>query len=423
MKILHTSDWHVGRTLSRIPRLEETRAALNEVSDIAGREAVDALIVCGDIFEHLTPSAEAEQVVYETLERFCDQGLAVVLITGNHDHPGRWRALSPLLRRFSVLVCDDLRGPQEGGIVEVSSRDGKETLQVAAVPWVSERRSYTAVDLMGSSEKSYQSYADSMATAMRALCEGFRPGACHLLAGHFFITGAVVSESERALTIGDIYAVTPNAIPTTVQYAALGHVHKPQKGPHVPVPCRYSGSLLQLDFGEAGQEKSVSIIELTPGKPAKVKEARLRSGRRLVDVAGSLEALASYENDVEGTYLRVTVTCDGPQSGLSDQVRDLLPNALIVKLEYPDDQGVVAVDISTKKPRELFDGYLRGRYQTEPSVQLLDAFDQLLVEVSGESGTTAGQLSLMDGAETGLPSEAAPHAAEDAPFRAAVTGG
>ena len=396
MKILHTSDWHVGRTLHRVSRMDETRAALREVSEIAEREQVDAVVVCGDIFESQSPSAEAEQAVYEALQRFCDQGVSVVLITGNHDHPGRWHALAPLLRRFNVHVADDLRGPEDGGIVEIRSRDGAESLQIAVVPWVSERRSYTAADLMGRSEKTYQSYADSMSTAIHTLCEAFEQGKCHMLAGHVFISGSSVSQSERTLTIGDIYAVTPNAIPATVQYAALGHVHMPQKAPGVPVPCRYSGSLLQLDFGEAGQTKSAVICELEPGKPAKIKEVPLSSGRRLRDISGTLESLTLETVDLDCEYLRVTLTCSGPRPGLSDQVRELLPNALVVKLEYPDNEEVAGVDIRAKSPRELFQGYLAARYQSDPSADLLDAFDQLLAEALGEARPPVGQLLLLD---------------------------
>ena len=391
MRILHTSDWHVGRTLNRVSRIEETRAALVEIAGIAEREEVDGVVVTGDVFEHQSPSAEAEQVVYEALERFCTLGISVVIITGNHDHPGRWNALAPLLRRFNVHVVDDLRPSDQGGMVELNSRDGKQELQIACVPWVSERRSYTAADLMGASEQTYKSYADATKNAIEQLCAGFTPGKCHLLAGHLFISGSIVSESERALTIGEIYAVTPNAIPATVQYAALGHVHKPQKPPGVQAPCRYSGSLIQLDFGEAGQAKKVFIVDLEPDKPAKVRELPLTLTRSLKDVSGTLEYIETYENDPDGSYLRVTLECDGPQPGLSDQVREILPNALVVKLLYPDENPVASVDFRTKSPRELFQGYYSGRYGADPTVELLDAFDELLSEVSGDD---TGQLTL-----------------------------
>jgi DNA repair protein SbcD/Mre11 len=380
MRVLHTGDWHVGRTLSRVSRLDETREVLAEVVDIAARESVDAVVVCGDVFEHLSPSAEAEQVVYEALEALSRHAIPVVLLAGNHDHPGRWHALGPLFRRFHIHVVDDLRTADDGGIIELSSRDGKQALQVAAVPWVSERRMFKSHDMMGGGELTYQSYADGMSKAMHTLCDCLDPQKCTMLAAHIFISGTQASGSERELGISDLYAVTPNAIPTTVQYAALGHVHKPQKGVGVSIPCRYAGSLLQVDFGERGQQKSVMIVDLEPGKPAQIREVPLQSGRKLREITGTLDDLERYRHEGDTSYLKVTLLCDGPQPGLSDQVRELLPNALIVKLEYPDLPDQEAADVRLE-PRQLFEAYLMGRYASPPSPELLDLFESLLAEV------------------------------------------
>jgi exonuclease SbcD len=416
VRILHTSDWHVGRTLSRVSRLEESDAALREVAEIAERERVDAIVICGDIFEHLSPTAEAEQVVYQALERFHNLGIPMVLITGNHDSPARWQAVAPLLKRINATVVSDLFPAREGGMVEVKSRDSTETLQIACVPWISERRSYSAADLMDLSEKTYQSYADSMSQSIHKICEGFEAGKCHMLAAHIFITGSTGSDSERPLTIGEIYAVTANAIPTHVQYAALGHVHRPQKPPGVPAPARYSGSPLQLDFGEEAQEKGVVIVDMTPGKPAQVREVTLTAGRKLRHITGTLESLTTLDNDPENTYLKVTVICDGPQPGLSDDMRDLLPNALIVTLEYPTNTEATPIDMRSQTPRQLFGGYLSGRYQAEPSPELLNAFDELLAEVSGDNIMTDDQRSMLEpdtrtkGVAFSTPASAAPPA-------------
>jgi len=262
MRLLHTGDWHVGKTLARHSRIEESREALAAVAAVAVEHEVDALLACGDIFEHLGPSPEAEQVVYEALMRFEEHRIPVVLLAGNHDHPHRWHAVEPLLARFAVHVVPEVRRPERGGILEIPARNGSSSVQIAALPWVTERRLIGAAELMGLAEQPYQTYATEVARLLQALCGAFDPEKCNVLAAHLYISGAKPAGSERQLTIGDLFAVAPQAIPPTAQYVALGHVHRPQRVPGIAVPARYAGSLLQLDFGEAGQEKSVVLVDL-----------------------------------------------------------------------------------------------------------------------------------------------------------------
>ena len=333
MRLLHTGDWHVGKTLARHSRIAEARDVLSELAEIAATEQVDVVLVAGDIFDQLSPSAEAEAVVYDALVDFERRKIPVVVISGNHDHAHRWRALEPLLARFAIQVVPEPRRPDSGGIVEIRARDGSTSLQVAALPWVPINRLVAAQQLLGLAEQPFQTYATEMARILGALCQGFDHAKCNVLAAHVFVSGATVAGSERALSIGDLYAVTPQAIPVTPQYVALGHVHKAQRVPGVAVPARYSGSLLQLDFGEVDQEKSVAIVDLEPGKPAEVREVPISGGRRLRDVRGTLEQLAEYAASADGDFLRVVLECEALQPGLGDTVRELLPNALQVTLD------------------------------------------------------------------------------------------
>lgn len=383
MRFLHTGDWHVGKTLARHSRIEEARAALEMVVALAVEHEVDAVLVCGDVFEHLSPSPDAEQVVYEALLRFEERRIPVVLLAGNHDQPQRWHAIEPLLARFSIHVVPDVRRPDRGGIVELPARDGSASAQIAALPWVTERRLVGAAELMGLAGQPFQTYATEVARLLEALCGAFDPTKCNVLAAHLYISGAKPAGSERQLTIGDLFAVAPQAIPATAQYVALGHVHRPQRVPGVAAPARYAGSLLQLDFGEAGQEKKVVLVDLVPGKPAKVEEVPFSAGRRLIDVHGGLDELEQYRETVEDAFLRVFLRCDRPQPGLGDQVREILPNALEVRLEYERQEADARkIDVKQLTPRELFERYYQGRHAAEAESELLDLFDRLLDEVT-----------------------------------------
>jgi exonuclease SbcD len=377
MRILHTADWHVGKSLARRPRLDEAGAALKEVVAIARDEKVDAVLICGDIYEHLAPSPEAEALVYEALLALEQQQIPVVIIPGNHDAPKRWSAVAPLLKRFSVFVVPEVLRPERGGVVEVKSRDGSTTAQIAALPWVTEQRMISATEMMGLAEAPNQAYADEMARLIKALCGTLDARKCTVFAGHLFVSGSKLGGGERSLTVGQIYGVTPQAMPQ-VQYVALGHVHRPQRVPGSAVPARYAGSLLQLDFGEKDQKKSVTVIELAPGKPAGVREIPISAGRQLLDVSGTMEELAAYQAIKDSAFLRATLKCDGPRPGLADEVRDRLPNAIEVRLEYPRNEEDAPPSLRGMAPREQFAHYYADRYGAPAGEPMLSLFDELI---------------------------------------------
>ena len=382
MKILHTSDWHVGKTLARRSRLYEAREVLAEIVDIAEREAVDAVLVCGDIFDHIAPSAAAEKVVYDTLVEMERREIPVLLVPGNHDHARRWKALEPLLQRFTIRVVPEVRRPDAGGIVHIEARDKSTELQVAVLPWVFERQLFGARELMGLTGETYQNYAEELQLLIEKLCEPLDPSACTAFAGHLFVSGSAPGEGQRGLTIGQIYAITPQALPE-VQYAALGHVHRPQRVPGSSRPAYYCGSPLQLDFGEVEQQKSVNIVELEPGQPADVRTEPITGGRKLRDVRGTFEELDAQKDELGDAFLRVRLTCGGPMPGLGDQVRALLPNALQVELDYPHEETQAGTRVRGLTAREQYAHYLREKQGAEPGQEELDLFESLLMEVSG----------------------------------------
>jgi exonuclease SbcD len=383
VRILHTGDWHVGKTLARRSRLDEAVEALREVCEIAAESRVDAVLVCGDVFDHQSPSPEAEEVVYEALVRLVERRIPVVVLAGNHDHPRRWRALEPLVGPLGVRVVAEPRRPEQGGIVEIPARDGAEVAQVAVLPWIGERRLVGAAELMGLAGGDLAAYADGMAQTLEALCAPLDPARPRILAGHLLVAGAIPGGSERAPALRDAYAVDPEALPAAVQYAALGHVHRPQRIAGAPAPARYCGSLLQLDFGEAGQRKAVVCVDVAPGATATAEEVPLAAGRPLLDVRGTLEELERMDDVVGDAHLRVHLTCERPRAGLAERVREVLPGALEVRLEAPR-----AAPVATPRPgepptpRELFGRYLAERGGTAPDEELLDLFDRVLDEVA-----------------------------------------
>jgi exonuclease SbcD len=296
-------------------------------------------------------------------------------------------ALGKLLDAIGVVVVPRVVPPGKGGVVVVPSRDGTDRALIACVPFVPERRFGDATSLFNATEAWYQSYAEGMGRLFAAMTDAFREDAVNVLMAHVFTDGAIPGGGEHQVTIGIEYAVSPARLPATASYVALGHVHRPQAVRGAPSPTRYAGSLLQLDFGEKEQTKSVAIVEATPRRPAKVRELPLSAGRRLLDVEGTLDDVLERGNALKDAYLRVFVETDGPVPGVNERVRDALPHAVDVQLRYErKESGGEGPPLSSLQPREQFLSYYRREHGVEEVPDdLLAAFDEILEDVHAES--------------------------------------
>jgi exonuclease SbcD len=381
MRFLHTGDWHVGKAIRGRSRMEEFERALEQVVEIAVDQRVDAVLHAGDLYEHRSAAPDADRLVFETLLRLHAHGIPVVAIPGNHDSALRLEAFAGLLRAVNVDMAVKVLPPEMGGVVDLGSRDGSETLRVACVPFVPERRFGSEVDLFDSTEAWFQSYAEGMGNLLDAMAAGFRDDAVNVVLAHLYATGAKLGGGEREATIGMDYAVPAGRMPANASYIALGHIHRPQRIPGSPAPARYAGSLIQLDFGEKEQDKSVVVVEAHPGHPATVSEIAVTAGRRLVDVEGTLDQIHIRAADIGDAYLRVYVDTDGPVPGIADQVRELLPNAVDVHLRYePAEQAVGGPPLSSLRPRDQFLAYFAAEHGADPDAALLAAFDEVAAE-------------------------------------------
>lgn len=355
---------------------------------IAVDEGVDCVLLAGDVYEHRAPVPEADALVFDAFLRLHDAGIRVVAIPGNHDSAMRMEAFGRLLEPIGVHVVPRVIPPRRGGTIAVPSRDGSEEAEIACVPFVPERRFGDAAALFDAGESWFQSYAQGMGELLASMTTGFTPGRIPIVLGHLFTDGALVTPGggERELTIGIAYAVPPSRLPAEAAYVALGHVHLPQPVKGSPAQARYAGSLLQLDFGEAGQKKSVAIVDAAPGKPSKVTEVPLGSGRELRDVRGTLDEVIGRGRASGEAWLRVFVTTDGPVPGIADRIRDELPNALDVHLEYDRAEGAgeAGPPLSSLHPRDQFIAYHEAHHGAPPAESLLAAFDEVIeLEIEG----------------------------------------
>jgi exonuclease SbcD len=379
MKILHTSDWHVGRTIRGRSRIEEHEAVLAEIAHIAGEHSVDIVIVAGDLFDVAAPAPEAERVVYRALLDLARTKAAVVVVGGNHDSDRRLQAVRPLLELGEVTASGVVLPPDEGGIARITTAGG-EVAEVALLPFLSHRYVVKADELMaGQADEHAGSYAERMARIVRGLCSGFSDGTVHLVAAHLMVAGGMLGGGERLAHTVFEYCCPPTIFPPSVHYVALGHLHRVQE---VPSGTRawYSGSPLALDFGESDDEKAVLLIDVGSSRPAEVEVVPLHSGRPLRTVRGTLADLSAIAAAGTGdAYLRVFVR-EKPRIGLADEVRSLMPEAVDVIVDNPSDTGagVARPSRSGRPPAELFGEYLADRGESDP--RLVELFGVLLEE-------------------------------------------
>jgi exonuclease SbcD len=366
--------------------MDEYAKALDQVAAIAKDKEVDAVLMAGDVFDSPAPPPEAEKLVYNFLARLVSERIQCVLIAGNHDHPRKLDALQTLLESLGIHVRHEVRPPEQGGVVTLRSKDGQEEAKVAVLPFVAERKVVDACLVMDAEHKWYEEYSKRIEQILAALVKGLPPTTVNIVLAHLLVDGARVGTGERELHLGQIYGVNPQQLPSGVQYIGLGHLHRPQEV-LAPAKTLYPGSLIELDFGEEQQEKSVVVFEAQPQKATKVELVPITAGRRLRTVTARLDELERDASEWTDDYLRVRVKADSPTPGLAERVKELLPNALDVTVEHPRDpqsknggeKSPTRVGLS---PAKLFSAYYEHRNQTPPSKELQQLFDQVHEEAT-----------------------------------------
>jgi DNA repair protein SbcD/Mre11 len=387
MQVLHTSDWHVGKALRGRSRATEHEAVLGEIAGIARREAVDLVIVAGDLFDSATPSPEAERIVYRGLLDLAEGGRPVIVIAGNHDSAQRLGAVAPLSEASGIHVAAAVRPRGDGGVVEVAA--GGERAQVALLPFPSQRYVVTAdLLLSGDAADAHAAYADRVVRILGALTERFRADTINLVVAHLMVMGGTMGGGERgAHTVFD-YWVPATAFPASAQYVALGHLHRSQQLAG-PAPLHYCGSPLQLDFGETANDPAVNLVDVRPGLPADVRTVVVTTGRRLRTLRGTLADVVASGGDAADAHLRVVL--DEPaRAGLADEVRSRLPNTVEVVLAPPHDAGSPPTfdpDRLRRTPHDLLTEYLSEHDAHDERVVAL--FDELADDQIAHVGEAA----------------------------------
>ncbi|GAA1605436.1 exonuclease SbcCD subunit D [Actinoplanes couchii] len=381
MRILHTSDWHVGKVLKGRNRNEEHIKVLAQVVDIARAERPDLVIVAGDLYDTAAPTAEATRLVTRALSALRKTGARVVAIGGNHDNGAALDALRPWADAAGIELRGSYPKADLNDLLIEGTTEGGEDWRLVALPFLSQRYAIRAAEMYDlTAAEANQTYADLVARLIAKLSESFADQKkVNLVTAHLTIVGASTGGGEREAHTIMGYAVPATVFPPNAHYVALGHLHRTQ-AVISPCPTRYSGSPLAIDFGEEENVSSVSIIDVSTEKAAHVREVPVTTALTLRTVRGTLEQLATV--NLPDAWLRVLVR-EVPRPGLREDVQELLPNALEVRIDpdmLPTRSGARSAERAGRSPRELFGDYLDSRGNAEEGVREL--FDELYDEVS-----------------------------------------
>lgn len=293
MRILHTSDWHIGRTLYGKKRYEEFEAFLNWLSDVIQQNKIDVLLVAGDVFDTSTPSNRAQELYYRFLCRVVASSCRhVVIVAGNHDSPSFLNAPKELLKALNIYVIGSTTESLEEQVLVLKDDQNNPELIVCAVPYLRDRdiRVAEAGESIEDKERKLIEGIRNHYAAVADLAEQRRKeiGANIPIIGmgHLFTAGGqtVDGDGVRELYIGSLAHVKAEIFPSCFNYLALGHLHVPQKVNNNEF-MRYSGSPLPMGFGESKQQKSICQVEFTT-TDASVKLIKVPVFQKLEQVRG-----------------------------------------------------------------------------------------------------------------------------------------
>jgi exonuclease SbcD len=321
MRLLHTSDWHLGKVTNAISRRPDHECTVAEMLAIAREFEPDLVLHTGDLFDAFLPSADDMRLAMDALGELAAIA-PVTVLCGDRENPKLFALLERIRGNDRLRFIDKPRRPAEGGILEYGT-SGCERIRLAALPYV---RNTTNIRASGNAAAWTTAYGAALAD-----CDPERDIA--IFAAHLHVTGATFAGSERKAQLNDPQT-RPEAIPV-VTYAAFGHIKKPQDigGRNW---ARYAGSPIPIDFGELDEQKSVVLVEAKPGGKVRRELAGLSGGRPLRQVRGTLAEIRERADGLSGTLARVVVEHSGSANAVYDRVAELLPKTILLTVEVLD---------------------------------------------------------------------------------------
>jgi exonuclease SbcD len=338
MRLLHTSDWHLGRSFHGIGMLDAQRAFIDQLVTFVREERVDVVLIAGDVYDRALPGVDVVGLLDDALVRLTGAGAEVVLTSGNHDSAIRLGFSSRLLERGGVHLrtrLNELDQPVLFPLGDDAEDDTAPVLAIYGIPWLEPR---LVAEQLGVETASHfevtRAATDRIRADVRHL-SGTRTVHSVVLA-HTFASGGISSDSERDLSIGGVGAV-PLDLFDGFGYTALGHLHGRQE---LSPAVRYSGSPLAYSFSEAKHKKGSWLVEVDADGIGGVREVHWKAPRALAVLRGKLDDLLASEDFAwaEAAYCQITLTDAARPAQAMDRLRARFPDTLVLGFD-PDGSG------------------------------------------------------------------------------------
>jgi exonuclease SbcD len=380
VRMIHTADWHVGRTLYGMSRERELSSLLEEIYQCARSEKVDLVLVVGDIFDNPMPSNNAQRLVFDFFCQLSKDGIRAAIVAGNHDG----QVFVPSKNLLGLGTVTVFERPQRSATLHFQSASG-EPVQLIALPYPTERLVF---ELTAADKDLRGEYAERVSVFLRYLDGLAAPQTINVFAGHLMIGGARLSRTERESTTLELYQIPPTNLPGHTLYNALGHVHRHQQIVQAPAKSYYSGSPMRVDFSEEGIEKGFYLVELDSSGMVRPHFVPLRGAIPLYNLEATVdeyqERLAPYAGSL--SYIKLRLTTPGAPPQLGPQIRQEFPNVLACEFTRVESERQHGVSLEELADTGLTSVLARYReFNPDASPEVLRTLAELYQETTGAS--------------------------------------
>lgn len=371
MKLFHLSDLHIGKRVNEFSMIEDQKYILTQILYAADQEKPDGILISGDVYDRTIPTAEAVQVFDAFLTRLSEQKIPAFIISGNHDSAERLAFGSSLMGKSGIYFSK----VYDGTVEKIPMQDAYGTVWIYLLPFL---RPSTIRHALPERAEEVRSAADAVRIALEQtkIDEKER----NVLLAHQFVTGAKRCDAEE-LQVGDVDQI-PAELFASFEYVALGHIHSPQKVGRETV--RYCGAPLKYSFSEAGQEKSITVVELKEKSSVDLRTIPLKPLHDLRKIRGmylEVTAKSFYENRDCEDYLQVTLTDEEDVPDGMAKLRTIYPN--LMRLEYDNKRTRsnaevrAAERVEEKSELELFQEF----YELQNNQSMTEVQEQFVEEL------------------------------------------